>query len=57
MSEERDFWRFAYFCSCPIFCAGKTVKTLFFARCSMETLATKAMIHRLKGFVLVTADD
>jgi len=31
-----------YFCSRPIFRAGKTPKTPFFALCSTETLATQA---------------
>ena len=35
------------FCSRPIFRAGKTPKTLFFALCSSETLATQATINSI----------
>ena len=43
-----------YFCSCPIFRAGKTPKTPFFALCSTETLATQVSAstvvwHKIKN--------
>ena len=72
-SEERGFPRFArakngtrakitppppsYFCFRPIYRAGKTPKTPFFALCSTETLATQAsqkMAHRKMSPMHVT---
>jgi len=43
----------SYFCSRPIFRAGKTPKTAFSALCSTETLATQATRASKSRLVLV----